>query len=389
MERVKVGIIGATGGIAPVHIESLRRLGVVEIYGVASSSLERAQNIARRLGVPRAYGGYEELLQDPDVVAVHNCTPNHLHFAINKKALESGKHIISEKPLARDASETLELARLADSTQTTAAVCFNYRYYPLVQEAKALIDAGEVGEIRFVSGTYLGDWFFRGDVVNWRMRAESGGSSRVLADIGTHWFDLVEYVTGLRITRVMGDRQTFLSERRPEVNPGYAGSIGTGVDVQAHVSSGFKVDTDDYASVLLIFENGARGSAMFSDVAAGRKGKLCFEIYGSKKSLAWDQENPNVLWVGRHNKPNAMIMKDLGVLSDRGRRFARFASGESEGFSDAFTNLFDEIYGHIAGTKDSRNFPTFADGHRATLISDCIVESCREGKWVEVKSQGH
>ncbi|MCH8923921.1 MAG: Gfo/Idh/MocA family oxidoreductase, partial [Planctomycetes bacterium] len=277
-ERIKAGIIG-TGFIGPAHVEAARRLGNIEFVAIAEANDELAKAKAADLWIPKAYGDYKALLADPEVQVVHNCTPNHLHFDVNRDILAAGKHVISEKPLAMTTAESSELVRLANESGLIHAVDFNYRYYPLVQHARAMVAAGEVGDVFTIHGSYLQDWLYLQTDWNWRLVPEMSGESRAVADVGSHWCDLLQFITGLTITKVFADMRTIHKTRmkpKTEIET-YAGKVLTPDDYEPQ-----EINTEDYASVLIELSNGAHGVFTVSQVSAGRKNRLYFEIDGSK-----------------------------------------------------------------------------------------------------------
>jgi predicted dehydrogenase len=288
MKKIGVGVIGA-GFIGPAHVEALRRLPNVEVTALAGSDEPSAKAKARALGVPRAFGDYHELIALPDIAAVHVCTPNHLHFEISRLALNEGKHVVCEKPLAVSSSQARELAELAEKKGLANAVHYNLRYYPLVRQLKLMVQKGELGGIFAVHGSYLQDWLLYSTDYNWRLEPELSGSSRAVADIGTHWMDMVEFVSGLRISEVLADFATFHKTRKKPLKPveTFAGKMLSPGDY-AEVP----ISTEDFATVLLRFDSGARGSFTVSQVSAGRKNRLFLEMDGSKAAAAWDQAGP-------------------------------------------------------------------------------------------------
>ena len=268
---IGVGVVG-TGFAASSHLDAIRRLPGVEIRGVVGSSEERGRVAARRLGVRRAYRSLDELLEDTDVDAVHNCTPNHLHAGITLAALAAGKHALSEKPLAMDSAETAQMTRAASESGLVTGVCFNYRHFPLVQQVRAMLSSGMERRVHFVHGSYLQDWLLHRDDWNWRLETTKAGPTRAVADIGSHWIDTVEHVTGDRVVEVVAELGRLHDERlRPagEVET-FAGGSGAGVPV--------RVETEDFGSVLLRFASGARGAFCVSQVSPGRKNRLWFQI---------------------------------------------------------------------------------------------------------------
>jgi predicted dehydrogenase len=382
MTKINAGIIG-TGFIGPAHVEALRRLGFVEVAAVAERGDDLAKAKAEQMSIPKAYGDYRQMLADPEIHVVHNCTPNHLHFAINKDILAAKKHIISEKPLAMTSTESRELVRLAKDAQVVNAINFNYRYMPLVQHARQMCQAaGDVGRIYAVHGSYLQDWLLLANDWNWRLVPELSGESRAVADVGSHWCDLVQFITGMKIVRVMADLVTIHPVRkRPKVEvETYAGKVLRPEDLED-----VKINTEDYGSILLEFDSGAHGSLTVNQCAAGRKNRLYLEIDGSKCAISWNQERPNELWVGRRDGPNQSVLKDPSLLHPVAREYAHYPGGHNEGYPDGPKNLFRNVYGFIAGTRPGGDFSTFLDGHNEIAICDAALKSSRERRWVDVQ----
>ncbi len=381
-EKIRAGIIG-TGFIGPAHVEAARRLGNVEFIALAEANEALAREKADALCIPRAYGDYRKLLDDPDVQVVHNCTPNHLHFEVNKDILAARKHVISEKPLAMTSEESRTLVELAKEAGVIHAVDFNYRYYPLVQHAREMIDKGELGEVFSVHGSYLQDWLYLATDWNWRLVPELSGESRAVADVGSHWCDLVQFITGLTITRVFADLRTVHKTRmRPkkEVET-YAGKVLQPSDYEPQ-----EINTEDYASVLLEFSNGAHGVVTVSQVSAGRKNRLYYEIDGSKCALSWDQEKPNEMWIGYREKANEILVKDPSLLHERAREYAHYPGGHPEAYPDGPKNLFRNVYRVVAVGKMPANpdWSTFEDGHKEVVICEAVLASSKSKSWVDV-----
>ena len=322
-KTIKAGIIG-TGFIGPAHVEALRRLGNVEVVAVAEANQELADAKAEAMSIPKPYGDYKKLLEDSEIQVVHNCTPNHLHFAINKDILAAGKHVVSEKPLAMNTQESAELVKLAEESGKINAVNFNYRFYPLVQHARAMVEGGDVGDIYSIHGSYLQDWLYYNTDWNWRLQPEMSGDSRAVADIGSHWCDLMQFISGQSITRVMADLQTIHKNRmkpKKEVET-YAGKQLKPEDYEEQ-----PINTEDYASVLFELSGGGHGVFTVSQVAAGRKNRLYFEVDGSNCALSWDQESPNEIWIGYRDKANEVLAKDPSLLHEDAREYALYPGG--------------------------------------------------------------
>ena len=380
MRSVKAGVVGA-GFIGPVHVEALRRLGFVEVVALADRDRARTESKAAALGVPRAYDDYRKLIEDPDVEVVHNCATNDVHFEISQMVLQAGKHCVSEKPLATTTKESAALAEMAEQAGVVNAVNFNYRFYPLSQQAKAMCDAGEVGEIYAIHGSYLQDWLYLDTDYSWRLEPEVSGESCAVADIGSHFCDLVQFISGRRITAVLGDLATIHKTRkRPKADvEAFAGKLLSPDDYEE-----VPIRSEDYANVLFALDNGARGALTVSQVSAGRKNRLCYEIDGSKCAVSGDLERPNELWVGYREQSNQVLIKDPSLLREEVRAYAHYPGGHPEGYPDGVKNLFRNVYLRIAGESQGDDFPTFADGHRAVAVCEAVLESHRGQRWTEV-----
>jgi len=382
MQSIKAGIVG-TGFIGPAHVEALRRLGNVEVVAVAERDVDLAQAKADELSIPKAYGDYRQLLADPEIQVVHNCTPNHLHFEVNRDILAAGKHVVSEKPLAMNCTESRELVRLAKAAGVVHTIDFNYRYMPLVQQARIMCQASDdVGRVLAVHGTYFQDWLHQDTDWNWRLVPKFSGESRAVADIGSHLCDIVQFVTGLKIVRVMADLVTIHPVRkRPKVEvETYAGKVLDPKDVEE-----VAIDTEDYASILVEFDSGMHGVLTVNQCAAGRKNRLSFEIDGSNSAIAWNQERPNELWVGHRDRPNQTILKDPNLLYAEAKEYAHYPGGHNEAYPDGPKNLFRNVYGFIAGERPGGDFATFIDGHNEIAICDAVLKSSREKQWTDVE----
>jgi predicted dehydrogenase len=381
MTKIPVGVIG-TGFIGPAHIEALRRLPGVEVVALADVDDATAKAKADSLGVAHSYGDYRRLLARDDVQAVHICTPNYLHFEMSRQALEAGKHVVCEKPLAVEAKEASTLVELAAKKKLVNVVHFNIRYYPLMRQVKLMVEKGELGDIFSVHGTYLQDWLYYATDYNWRLEPKLSGKSRAVADIGSHWMDLVEHISGIRITEVFADFATFHKTRKKPLKPveTYAGKILSPEDYAE-----IPIDTEDYATVLFRFDSGARGVLTVSQVSAGRKNRLYFEMDGSKKAVAWESEAPNSIWIGRRDGNNEVMMKDPSLVYPEVRSLISFPGGHNEAFPDISKQMFREVYEYIAtGAKGRPPFPTFEDGLRELTLCERILTSKDRGAWVRV-----
>ncbi|BDG43976.1 Gfo/Idh/MocA family oxidoreductase [Saccharococcus caldoxylosilyticus] len=383
MRKINVGIIG-TGFSAVSHIEALRRLPQVQIVAIASSSQEKAVEKAKQFGIPKAYGDYDALIQDPEVEVVHNCTRNYLHFPINKAVLEAGKHLLSEKPLAINSKQSDELNELAKKSPVISAVCFNYRHYPLVAEVKEIL-ARECSRVHLVYGGYVQDWLLYDTDYNWRLDPLQNGASRAIADIGSHWCDTVQYVLGKKITEVFADLKTVHPIRRKSKH-----QASTFASSNEKERENIYIDTEDCGSVLIHFEDGTHGVFTVSQVSAGRKNRLYFEIAADTATIAWDQEDPNRLWVGKRDEPNREIVRDPSILSPQAAALSHYPGGHQEGWPDGLKNLFLEFYAAVSERKAEKtetghfSFATIEDGHQLMKLVDAILESHRLRKWVSI-----
>lgn len=377
-------VVVGTGFIGPVHVEALRRIGV-QVRGVLGSSPEKSQQAAQSMNLEVAYPNYQAIIDDPEVHAIHITTPNDTHLSMSKQALLAGKHVICEKPLAMNAAETAELVELAKAhPNLVAAVNYNKRFYPLVQHARDMVQSGEIGEVRLTRGGYLQDWLLYDTDWNWRLVPEQGGSTRAIGDIGTHWMDLVGFITGLHITELLADLHTFIPVRR---KPKQALATFAGKEAAAATEyDEIHINTEDVGAVLFHYSNGARGTMNVSQVTAGRKNFCNFEIVGSEATLAWDVENPNHLWIGRRDRPNEVLIKDPSLMSANARYYNSYPGGHTEGFDDSFKQLYRAVYDYIhAGNYGApKPYPTFEDGHQEVILCDRIVESHQQRGWVRV-----
>ncbi len=378
----KAAILGG-GFIGPVHAEALRRIGV-PLVGVLGSKPDRAREFAKSVGGARVYHDLDELLADPEVGVVHVASPNSAHAEQVTRLLESGRHVICEKPLGISSAETAKLVELAKSKPSqAAAVNYNIRYYPICHEMRARIARNDIGRVINVSGSYTQDWLLFPTDYNWRVEPDGATNLRAVADIGTHWMDLAQWVTGLSIMSVFADLSIVHRERRRPAGPsetfgGWGGELPT---VPTEIT------TEDQASVLIRLEEGARGAFQVSQVFAGRKNRLWLEVAGTKGSLSWDSQEPNELWVGRRDRSNELFTRDPSLLSDSAFGVSHYPGGHTEGFADTFKQLCLDVYGRISkGEFAKPGYPTFADGHHELQLCEAIAESAREERWVEVAS---
>ncbi|MBZ0283246.1 MAG: Gfo/Idh/MocA family oxidoreductase [Anaerolineae bacterium] len=384
MVSLTAAVVG-TGFIGPVHAEALKRAGV-HVRGILGSSPEKSHAAAQSLSLEVVYESYESLIADAVVDAIHITTPNKDHLDMTRRALVAGKHVVCEKPLAMNTSESAELVALAKSHPTlVTAVNYNIRFYPLIHHARDLVQSGEIGEVYAVRGGYIQDWLLFDTDWNWRLVPSEGGDLRAIGDIGTHWMDLTNFVTGLKVDSLLADLATFVPKRKkPRQSVAtFQGKEGSGPVEYDLVD----IETEDWGSVLFRYTSGARGSMNVSQVSAGRKNMLSFEISGSKASLAWNSENPNELWIGYRDRPNGVLIKDPSLMSDSARAYTSQPGGHAEGFPDTFKQLYRAVYGYIerGDFNAPRPFPTFADGHHELVLCEAIAASHAEQHWVDVK----
>ena len=377
---INVGIIGS-GFIGPAHIEALRRLGFVQVVALCDGTLEQAQEKAQALNIPHAYGNVEELLAHPDLHVVHNCTPNHLHAQINRQILRAGKHVLSEKPLCMTPEEARELVELAERAGVVHGVSFVYRQFAMVRQAQSMMREGSLGRLFASHGSYLQDWMLLDTDYNWRVDAALGGASRAVADIGSHWCDTVQFITGRQIVEVMADLSIVWPTRKANV----AGN-STFTQEDSAVFENKAVTTEDFGSVLFRFDDGSKGCFSVSQVSAGRKNRLSFEINGSEKSVAWDQEVPQQLWIGHRSQANQTLSDDPGLMNRDAADSAHFPGGHIEGWPDAFKNMMAQFYRAVqTGVMPVKPlFATFYDGANVMYIIDAIVKSHQQQRWVNV-----
>jgi len=377
--QLHAAIVGP-GFVGRAHLEALRRLGI-PVQGMLASTPERCKAAAESLHLPHAYQSLEELVEDQSVQLVHLCTPNNLHFAEASQLLRAGKHVLCEKPLALDSRESATLVSLLKDTGLVGAVTYNLRYYPLCQEARALVQGGAIGQVKLIHGSFLQDWLLFPTDWNWRLDAKLGGELRAVSDIGTHWLDLVAWLTSSKVSELCADLATVLPTRhRPKGRVETFQKAGAGETVEVMIS------TDDYASVLLHFENEARGVMTVSQVSPGRKARLWFEIDGSEGSLAFDSESPNHLWIGRRDRACEVLPKDPALQHPESRGYAAYPGGHPEGYPDTFVQLFKDVYGYVAAGdfRAPRTFPTFETGHEELVLCEAIAESAQNRRWVSV-----
>jgi predicted dehydrogenase len=379
--KPNAAVIGL-GFVGRAHVESLRRLGI-PVRGALGGSAETTTATCKSLNLERAYASLDELAADPAIDVVHLCTPNYLHFDQAGRLLRAGKHVLCEKPLTMDSAESELLVALARETGKVGGVAYNLRYYPLCQEARALLEKGAIGQPKLVHGSFLQDWLLYPSDWNWRLDPKLGGQLRAVSDIGTHWLDLVTWITGRKLTELCADLVTVVPVRQKP-----RGRVETFQKADPSNADPVPIETDDYASVLFHLEGDLSGVMTVSQVSAGRRARLWFEIDGTEGSLVWNSEEPGTLWIGRRNRANEELPKDPALLSPQARRYAAYPGGHAEGYPDTFVQLFRDFYGYIeAGDlKAPRTFPTFETGNDEMVLCEAIEQSSRTRSWVTVAS---
>jgi predicted dehydrogenase len=379
--KPNAAVIGL-GFVGRAHVESLRRLGI-PVRGALGSSTETTAAACKSLNLERAYASLDELAADATVDVVHLCTPNYLHFDQAGRLLRAGKHVLCEKPLTMDSAESELLVGLARETGKVGGVAYNLRYYPLCQEARALVERGAIGQPKLVHGSFLQDWLLYPGDWNWRLDPKLGGQLRAVSDIGTHWLDLVTWITGRKVTELCADLVTVVPIRQKP-----RGRVETFQKSDSANADPMPIETDDYASVLFHLEGDLSGVMTVSQVSAGRRARLWFEIDGTEGSLAWNSEEPGTLWIGRRNRANEELPKDPALLSPQARRYAAYPGGHVEGYPDTFVQLFRDFYAYIedGDLKAPRTFPTFETGNDEMVLCEAIEQSSRTRAWVTVGS---
>jgi predicted dehydrogenase len=381
MRRVKTALVGG-GFMGKVHAEGIRRLGYVDIAAVTSSSEQAARRFGESIGVEKTTGDYQTILNDSSIEAVHVCTPNALHYPQSKAAIEAGKAVLCEKPLTMSVAEAEEMVNIASQKNVANCVNHNLRYYPVVQHVRRMIENGDLGEILVVQGTYSQDWLLYDTDWNWRIDAKANGALRVMGDIGSHWMDLVQHLTGMKITALCADLQIIHKTRKKP-----KGSIETftGKLLKPEDYNEVPIDTEDFGAVLLHLGDRARGAFTVSQVNSGCKNRFQMEIYGTKCGVMWNQEKPDELWIGHRNRPNELIMKDPALLRDAAAAYADLPGGHSEGYDDTHKQVFKRFYKKIVDPSVSVEYPTFADGLHGMRLLKKVIESSQKRAWVDTK----
>jgi predicted dehydrogenase len=379
MRKIRTAVIGA-GFMGKVHAEAIRRLGNVEIAAVCGIDDKEATAFGQSVSVERTTSDYRTIVEDPTIEALHICTPNNLHYPIAMAAMKAGKHVLCEKPLTTTVAQAQEMVELAKAQNVANCVNHNLRYYPVVQQMRRMCDNGELGDVLVVQGTYSQDWLLYDTDWNWRIDAKEGGQLRCMGDIGSHWMDMVQHITGLRITALCADLQTFTKTRKKPKRSLQAFESKLAKETEYEEVA---VTTDDFGSVLLRLGDRARGAYTVSQMSAGCKNRLQMEIFGSKCGVIWNQERPDELWIGRRDGPNQLIVKDPALLDPRARTFADLPGGHSEGYDDAHKQVYRRFYATVADRSAPVDYPTFTDGLRGMQLLEKVLESSTKGAWVK------
>jgi predicted dehydrogenase len=385
LASIGAAVIG-TGFIGTVHVEALRRIGV-DVRGVLGSTADRGAARADALGVRKAYASLEDLLADESVSVVHVTSPNDLHVSQSRAVLSAGKHVVCEKPLAMTSADSAGLVALAAETGLVNATNFNIRYYPLNQHARQVVAEGGLGDVRLVTGRYFQDWLLLESDWNWRLQPDRGGALRAVGDIGSHWLDLMTFVTGQHVDAVIADLTTFIGTRREPTGPVETFSTDRSADTVER-----PISTEDAATILLRFDGGARGAVSISQISPGRKNSLVYEIDGSEGAWGWDSEQPDQAWIGHRERPNEVLIRNPALMGSAGQAAAALPGGHVEGFFDTFCAHFRAVYADVAAGRPSptTGYPTFADGHDEMLVGEAIAQSAHESRWVQVdRSAAH
>jgi len=383
MTNIKCAVVGM-GFISSFHIDAIRRAGFVEVSAITDVNYNLAKKKAEKYNIPKCYRSVDELLADPEISSVHNCTPNNLHFEINKKIIESGKHVFSEKPLALNSKESNDLLKLLrKNPKIVAGVNFVYRMNPLVQEMKAKVKNGDIGKVVLIHGSYLQDWLLYDTDYNWRVEKDLGGASRCIADIGSHWMDAAQTVLSDRIVEVCSDLATVHSIRKKPKTQVETFAETSDIEYEKR-----EVDTEDYGAVLFKMQSGTHGVFYVSEVSAGRKCYFNFEIDGTKSSMYWNQETCDWMWMGYRDKYNKQVMRNPNLMAKDVSEYTSLPSGHPEGWNDAQRNNIYSFYKYIADGKkpgtDLCDFATFEEAHYIIKLTEAILESSRTKRWIKV-----
>lgn len=380
MRKLRVGLIGI-GYIGVAHVTAIRRRGCAELYGVADSNKDLLEHRRKELGLEHVYDSVDDMLADPNIDVIHDCTPNHMHLELNKKIIRAGKHIFSEKPVAASAEESAELLEvLKEYPDTVAGVNHNYRMNVMVQDMKHKVQKGEIGKPRLVYGSYLLDWLLYDTDYDWRLEKKFAGMSRAIADIGTHWMDTAQTILGAKIVEVFANLETMLPIRKRPVRDPETGEI---------TYEEYDIDTEDYGAVFARFDNGTFGLYHVSQISPGKKCHLDLTVDGEISSLSWNQEEADRLWIGHRGKGNEYVFRDPKMLNPEALQYTYMPAGHPEGWNDAVYNNIHAFYKYIlAGEKPGRDkpdFATFEECHYLNKLTEAILVSSKEKRWVTIE----
>ena len=370
MKRLKAAVVGM-GFIGGAHVEALRRIPYVDVVAIADPF--GAKEKAERLGVPAGYADYKEMLDEVKPDCIHVCTPNDMHMEVVMAAIEREIHVVCEKPMARNAEEAQKMVDAIKASGLVGALNFHNRFYPIPYRMRRMVQNGELGQVYHVQGGYLQDWLQLKTDFHWKILSEQCGKTRATADLGSHWMDLAEYVTGQRVTEVFAEFKTVYPQRTQMTREG---------------SREVPIDTEDFSVVILRFDGGAVGTGTFSAVFSGKKNQTVLQVAGTEASLEWDNEQVNDLLIGHRNAPNQLLTKDPALVDHDTAAIISYPAGHAEGFPDAFKQNFSAIYAAIRGEKTANPYATFEDGLHIMKLCDALYESAHTGKWVTVDGRG-
>lgn len=366
MKRLKAAVVGM-GFIGVAHVEALRRIPYVDVVAIVDTF--GAEEKAERLGVPMGFSDYREMMDVCKPDCVHICTPNSMHMEVVMAAIQRGIHVVCEKPMARNAEEAREMLEAIRDSGLVGALNFHNRFYPAPYRMRRMVQNGDLGRIYHVQGGYLQDWLQHKTDFSWKLLSDYCGKTRATADLGSHWIDLAEYVTGQKVKEVFAEFKTVYPQRTRMTENGPE-------DVD--------IDTEDFSVILLRFDGGAMGTATFSAVFSGKKNQTVLQVAGTEASLEWDNEKVNDLLIGHRDAPNGLLTKDPSLVDGDTASIISYPGGHAEGFPDAFKQNFTAIYRAICGETPVAPFATFEDGLHVMKICDALYESAHSGKWVSI-----
>jgi len=370
MKNLRAGVIGL-GLIGKQHAESIGRIPGVELVAISEFNNELLESQKEYFGV-NAYADYKEMMDSEDLDVIHNCTPNALHYEINKYAFEKGIHVYSEKPLAVTVGQGEELTKLAKEKELANGVNFNYRNNVMVQDMRARMENGDAGRCYLIHGCYIQDWLLYDTDSNWRLDSKEGGTSRALADIGSHWFDTAQVIAGKKIVSVYARNFITHPVRKKTID-------GKLIE--------YPVDTEDGGMILFEMEDGTQGTTLISQVSAGYKNHLFISVDCEKYSMRWNQEQSDRLIIGDRENGEIQRFASADTVDNSISRYATLPTGHPVGWADAFTNGIREFYNSVFhGTYKNGN-TTYSDFENGTYIMR-IVEAClkssKTGEWEKV-----